>query len=95
MTEMYKTKNGLNPSFMQEIFCENATHYNLHNNNEFVQPRVKSVSNGTESGQFKGPQLWQMLPARIRNSELLCQFKTKIKNWHGEIAHADYAELLF
>ena len=60
ITEMYKTKNGLNPSFMQEIFSENATHYNLRNNNEFVQPRVKSVSNGTENVRFKGPQLWQM-----------------------------------
>ena len=84
MTEMYKTKNGLNPSFMQEIFCENATHYNLRNNNEFVQPRVKSVNNGTESVRFKGPQLWQMLPPTIRNSNSLCQFKTKIKNWYGE-----------
>ena len=83
MTEMYKTKNGLNPSFMQEIFCENATHYNLRNNSEFVQPRVKSVSNGTESVRFKGPQLWQMLPTTIRNSYSLGQFKTKIKNWYG------------
>ena len=23
MNEMYKTRNDLNPSFMQEIFCEN------------------------------------------------------------------------
>ena len=95
MTEMYKTKNGLNPSFRQEIFCENATHYNLRNNNEFVQPRVKSVNNGTESVRFKGPQLWQMLPPTIRNSNSLCQFKTKIKNWYGETVHADYAALLF
>ena len=29
MTEMYKTKNELNTSFMQEIFRENTTHYNL------------------------------------------------------------------
>ena len=84
MTEMYKTKNGLNPLFMQEIFCENAIHYNLRNNNEFVQPKVKSVNNGTESIRFKGPQLWQMFPPTIRNSDSLCQFKTKIKNWYGE-----------
>ena len=57
MTEMHKTKNGLNPSFMQEIFCENAAHFNLRNNGEFVQPRVKSVSNRTESVRFKGLQL--------------------------------------
>ena len=39
MAEMYKTSNDLNPSFMQEIFFENESHYNLRNNNEFVQPR--------------------------------------------------------
>ena len=32
--------------FMQKIFCENMTHYNLRNNNEFIQPRVRSVNNG-------------------------------------------------
>ena len=32
MTEMYKTKNELNPSFMKEILRENTTHYNLRNN---------------------------------------------------------------
>ena len=84
MTEMYKTRNGLNPSFMQEIFCDNTTHYNLRNNNEFFQPRVRSVNNGTESVRFKGPQLWQMLPPTIRNSQSLCQFKTKIQSWNGE-----------
>ena len=34
MTEMYKTRNGLNPSFMQEIFCANTIYYNLRNNND-------------------------------------------------------------
>ena len=48
MTEMYKTRNDLNPSFMQEIFYENESHYNLRNNVEFVQPRVRSVGNVTE-----------------------------------------------
>ena len=78
MIEMYKTRNDLNPSFMQEIFCENESHYNLRNNNEFVQPRVRSVGNGTESVRFKGPQLWQMLPQTIRNSGSLAQFKANI-----------------
>ena len=84
MTEMYKTRNDLNRSFMQEIFCENTTHYNLRNNKEFIQPRVRSVNNGSESVRFKGPQLCQTLPPTIRNSEFLNQFKTKIKNWYGE-----------
>ena len=36
MTDMYKTRNDLNPSFMQEIFCENTSHYNFRNNNVFI-----------------------------------------------------------
>ena len=65
MTEMYKTRKDLNPSFMYEIFCENESHYNLRNDIEFVQPRVRLVGDGTESVRFKGPQLWQMLPQTI------------------------------
>ena len=82
MTEMYKTRNGLNPSFMQDIFCDNATYWNLSNNNEFFQPRMRSVKNGTESVRFKGPQSWQMLPPTMRNSQSLCQFKTKVQRWN-------------
>ena len=77
MTEMYKTKYELNPSFMQEIFRKNITRYNLRNNNECTQPRVTTVSNGTESVRFKGPQLWQT--PTMRNLETLCQSKRKIK----------------
>ena len=84
MTEMYKTTNDLNPSFMQEIFFENESHYNLRSNKEFVQPRVRSVRNGTESVRFKGPQLWQIFPQTIRNSESFAQFKANIKHWKGE-----------
>ena len=84
MTDMYKTRNGLNPPVMQEIFCDNTTYYDLCNNDEFFQPRVRSVNNGTESVRFKGPQLWQMLSPTIRNSQSLCQFKTKMQRWNGE-----------
>ena len=31
MTEMYKIINNLSPSFMQEIFSNNESHYNLRN----------------------------------------------------------------
>ena len=95
MTEMYKTKNGLNPLFMQEIFCENAIHYNLRNNNEFVQPRVKSVNNGTESVRFKGLQLWQCYHQRYEIRIRFVSLKQRSKIGTGEIVHEDYAELLF
>ena len=62
MTEMYKTGIGLNPSFMQEIFCDNTTYYNLRNNNEFFQPRVRSVNNRTESVRSNDTNLAVPLP---------------------------------
>ena len=94
MTEMYKTKSELSPLFMQEIFRESTTRYNLRNN-EFIQPRVRSVSNGTESVRFKGPQLWQTLPPTIRNSETLYQFKIKLKTGMVRTFLASYAAYLF
>ena len=94
MTKMYKTKNELNPSFMQDIFRENTTRYNLRSN-EFIQPRVRSISNGTKSVRFKGLQLWQTLPPTLRNSETLCQFKNKTKKWYGENCPCNYAAYLF
>ena len=60
-----------------KFFClhDNTTHYHLRDNNEFFQPRVRSINHGAERVRFKGPQLWQMLPPAIRNSQSLCQFK--------------------
>ena len=76
MTEMYKTRNDLNLSFMEEIFCEYKTHNNLPNNNEFIQPKVRSVNNGTERVRFEAPWLLQTLPPTIGNAEFRYQFKT-------------------
>ena len=75
MTEIYKTRNDLNPSFMQEILCEHESHYNLRNNNEFVQPNVRSVGNGTESVRFKGPQLWQIFRKQYETRDPLLSLK--------------------
>ena len=82
LIETYKPRNSRN-------------HCNLRNNNEFIQPRVRSVNNGSESVRFKGPQLWQTLPPTIRNSESLYQFKTKIKIGTEKIVDAGYAAHLF
>ena len=83
MSEMYKSRNDLNPSFMQEIFRENTIHYNLRSNNEFIQLIVRSVNNGTESVRFKCPQLWQTLPPRYRIQNSFFNLKQN-KNWYGE-----------
>ena len=69
MTEIFKTQNSMNPLFMSEIFRERENMYNLRNNNEFVIPRIKTVTFGSESIRYRGPQLWFSLPQDIRNTE--------------------------
>ena len=74
MTEMYKTKNGLNPVFMKEIFCENERHYNLRNSSDFSLPRIRTVAYGSESIRFRGPQSWAAVPQIIKCSTSLDEF---------------------
>ena len=95
MTDMYKIRNDLNPSFRQEIFRANTIYYNLRNNNEFIQTIVRSVKNRTESVRFKGPQLWQTLPPTIRNLKSLFQLITKIKIGTKKLVHANYDAFAF
>ena len=83
MIEMFKTKHGLNPPFMKEIFCPQTNHYNLRNDRDFNLPRVRSVMYGSETVRYRGPQLWCTLPVSLRHSTNLIEFKTKIKAWKG------------
>ena len=39
----------------------------------------RSSSNKTGNVQFNGQELWQILPAAIRNSESFCHIKANIK----------------
>ena len=43
LTEMFKTKNYQNPDFIREVFPLRNNSYNLRYNNEFLQPKVKTV----------------------------------------------------
>ena len=87
MTEMYKTKNGLNPAFMREIFCQQESQHNLRNSNDFSLPRIKTVTYGSETIRFRGPQVWATVPQFSKDSASLTEFKNKIKSWSGESCH--------
>ena len=82
LTDMFKTKNGLSSESMVEVFPLRNKHYSLRNDNEFLQPKVKMISYEMETILVRGMQLWQTLPAYIRNSNSMKDFKTKIRNWN-------------
>ena len=68
---------------MQEIFQENTTRYNLRNN-EFIQPRVRSVSNGTQSIRFKFRNCGKHYHQQYGILKTFINFENNIKNWYGK-----------
>ena len=82
MIEIYKTKNSLNPSFMEDIFVErpNIT-YDLRNNDGLLIPRANTTAHGIETIRYVGSRLWQTLPSETKESRTLEIFKGRIKNW--------------
>ena len=84
MIEMLKTKHGLNPSFMNEIFCPQTNQYSLRNDCVFKSPKMRSITYGSETVRFRGPQLWCTLPPSIRLSTNMAEFKAKIKVWKDD-----------
>ena len=49
MTEIYKTKSGLSPPFMKDIFTERNTGYNLRHGNDSQIPKVHTTTYGIET----------------------------------------------
>jgi len=87
LTKVFKTKSDQNADFMREVFPLRNNSYNLRYNNEFLQPKVKTVSYGMETIRVRGPQLWQTLPSHIKSSTSLKDFKRKIRNWNPSDCH--------
>ena len=84
-TEIYKTINNINPSFMKEIFELKKTtrlvreKYKLN----LISPKYNQVTFGSKSLKTFGPKIWNSLPYHIKSSKNLETFKSVIKNWNG------------
>ena len=54
MIEIYKTRSGLSPPFMKDIFAERNTGYNLRQSNDSQPPKVHTTTYGIETLSFLG-----------------------------------------
>ena len=84
VTEMYKVKNKLSPSIMNNVFEEQHIPYSLRNDNTWASSNIRTVYNGTETISFRGPKTWQLLPDNIKESKSLYDFKKNVKKWKPE-----------
>ena len=83
MTEIYKTKCGLNPPFMNDIFMQRNISHSLRHGDDALKPKVRTTSFGDESIAFLGNKLWQNLPQEIKQSNSLTIFRKQIRCWNG------------
>ena len=93
-TEIFKIYQSLSPEILRETFMSNASSYNLCKNDIFEKRQVRSVYHGTELFSFLGPNVWDLVPVELKQSESLDSFKLKIKNWVPNV-HADYIRLRY
>ena len=78
--DVFKIHRGLSPEILGETFVSKTSSYNLRRNDTFEKCKVHSVYHGTESLSFLGPQIWDLVPVELKQSETLYSFKLKIKN---------------
>ena len=84
MTEIYKTKSGLSPPFMKDIFGERNTGYNLWHGNDSQLPKVHTTTYGIETISFLVNRLWSTVPNIFKQASTLPIFKNHIECWKSE-----------
>ena len=78
---MYKVKSQISPSHVQEMFKVHNNVYDLRKKRCWETSNVRTVHYGTKTVLFRGPKIWKMIPAHIKDSTNLNVFKTKVKQW--------------
>ena len=78
---MFKCVHGLSPPYLNELFINKDTPYNLRDSNRLQQPEYKTVRYGFKSFRYYGSKLWNTLPTEVKQSENLYHFNKNITDW--------------
>ena len=81
MIEIFKIEYEVAPPIMDSMFERRNESYNLHNFQEFLTERKRTVHYDLETLSYRSQQLWSPLPENIKKVESLEIFKRKEKNW--------------
>ena len=92
--DMYKVKNGLAVDLISNLFPRNEHRYGLRNAKYFKRPNSNTTHWGTESLLNIGPQIWDIVPPRIKALSTLKSFKININSWVPDNCPAEFAKCL-
>ncbi len=74
-TEVFKSLNNLNSSFMKEMSNVKETCYNLRNSSLMYLPSFNKIMYGKNTFKYYGSHLWNILPNDIKKCMELDTFK--------------------
>ena len=80
MIEIYKSISQLNAQFMWSFFTHKDIPYNLRKGPILGLPKTHSLYYGTNAIYLRDSLIWNNLPAVVKSSNSLVEFKNKIKN---------------
>ena len=88
--EVYKCFRGLNPDYLNNLFKQSSTKYDMRDSCRLQQPKFNTFSYGQRSFRYCGSKLWNLLPYSVKNTKDLNVFKSNITRW----CHSKQRDLL-
>ena len=79
---IYKFTNNLSPPIIDHMFQFRENSYNLRNFQQLASSTKKTTKLGLETISYRGPQLWNLVPQKIKELASFFIFKDKIKKWN-------------
>ena len=76
---MYKTINGLVPEYLQSLFSQRHSAYNLINSDGRLSLSKPNTNYLKRSFSYSGAMLWKNLPKSLKNASSVEHFKRSIK----------------
>ena len=96
-TDLYKTKRNLAAAIIHEFFEQrNIQQYYLRSQTDFQLGLAKTVNYRLRTLRYLDPQIWNIVPLEVKNSDTFEQLKTKIKSWNPTLCKkCSYSELMW
>ena len=76
---MFKSMNGLIPEYLQSLFSQRLSVYNLRDSEEKLTLPIPSTNYLKRSFSYSGAMLWNNMPKSLKNALSVNHFKQLIK----------------
>ena len=83
--ELYKSINGMNPEYINQLFKPRISKYNFRNDCKLEQKKFNTYKYGYFSLQYFGSKLWNILPMNVKESESLMIFRSRLRGYFHSV----------